>query len=418
MKHFLFRFMSTKMRRIDTLSPKKGIKLALTDRPGELIKVLQILYEHNINLSCLSTKPSLHYNNQNAKIIDISIDFETEKNETKVEAAIRKLKDFNQSVTFNSLKEVPWFPKSLLDLNKIGRDIKVGGETLLNDHPGFYDPIYKARRTEIEQDSKDFLFSENNNVNFVNYTEEENNLWTYMWDKITPLQNEYACDEFKENMDKLVKAKVLGREKIPQLRDINHYFKNTTKMFFRPTGGLLSSREFLNTLAFRVFPSTQYIRHKSKPLYTPEPDLIHEILGHCVMFSNEEFTNFTQEIGLASLGASDIEIQKLANIYWYTIEFGLCKQNSDLKIFGGGILSSPSELYNCFSGEVKHHEFSLKAMTELIPDICHIQTEYFIAPSFKKMVEEVRSYSTQINRSFNLSYHSEMNCVDVDRTII
>src|SRR6185436_1771625 len=124
------------------------------------------------------------------------------------------------------------------------------------------------------------------------------------------------------------------------LSEMNRSLKETTGFRLAPIEGLVETRAFLSWLSYRVMLSTQYVRHHSRPDYTPEPDIIHESIGHIPSFTNAEFADFSQFIGRGARIANDQQLEQLGRLYWFTVEFGLVEEGDSFKAFGAGLLSS------------------------------------------------------------------------------
>jgi len=225
-----------------------------------------------------------------------------------------------------------------------------------------------------------------------------------VYENLAPLLPTHACQEFNYAFQMLIKSCGYGPSRIPQLSDVSDFLSCCTGFTVRPVSGLLTSRDFLNGLAFRVFHSTQYIRHGSRPLYTPEPDICHELLGHVPLLTDPDFADFSQTIGLASLGANDAELGKLASLYWFTVEFGLCRQAGELRAYGAGLLSSVGELQYCVSSEPQFLPFDPSVAAEHPFPITEYQPVYFVAESFANAKEKLTEFCQSMPRPFSVRY--------------
>ncbi|XP_062374051.1 phenylalanine-4-hydroxylase [Sardina pilchardus] len=384
---------------------------SLKEEVGALAKALRLFEDKGINLVHIESRPS-HMNREEYEFF-INVDTTCSKALDEVIDGLRlEISGQVHELSRNKQKDtVPWFPHEIQDLDRFANQILSYGSELDSDHPGFTDAVYRARRKEFADIAYNYRHGQV--IPYVTYTEEEKTTWGVVFKELKTLYPTHACREHNRVFPLLEQYCGYRVDNIPQLEDISRFLQSCTGFRLRPVAGLLSSRDFLAGLAFRVFHSTQYIRHESKPMYTPEPDICHELLGHVPLFADPNFAQFSQEIGLASLGAPDDFIEKLATVYWFTVEFGLCKQGSEIKAYGAGLLSSFGELQYSLTDKPKVLPFDPEKTALQKYPITEFQPVYFVAESFEDAKEKVRKFAGTIPRPFTVRYNAYTQSVEV-----
>ena len=253
------------------------------------------------------------------------------------------------------------------------------------DHPGFRDHEYRARRNAIAAIAK--TYEPGSPIPHAPYTDLEHGVWQTIWEALRPAHREHACADYLDCIDRLA----LDTDRIPQMDEISRKVEAISGFRLEPVAGLVEPRVFLESLARGVFLSTQYIRHHSTPLYTPEPDVAHEIIGHAVTLASKRLAELNRLFGEAvSRTAVPTELDRLARVYWFTIEFGVLRENGALKAYGTGLLSSAGELHEMHKAELRPLDLQVAANT--IFDPTHYQATLFCANSFDEMYEMLREF--------------------------
>ena len=256
------------------------------------------------------------------------------------------------------------------------------------DHPGAHDPKYRKRRKEITTAAIEFHQQDptNREIPLLQYTEEENQVWQHVLQKLKPLHEKWACSWYKEGWKKMK----ISEDTIPQIRELSAQLQVLNGFRLEPIHGLVQPKEFLLKLSQNIMLCTQYIRHSSKPEFTPEPDIIHEVLGHVPMFTHPELNEFQQMIGQAAAIATDTELEWLNRIYWFTIEYGLIRENGEIKAFGAGLLGGIQDLTNAFTGKTIIIPFDIQTVINTDYNYSFEQPRFFVMASIGEVKEETR----------------------------
>lgn len=254
-------------------------------------------------------------------------------------------------------------------------------------HPGFNDAKYIARRKMFFDISRKYRL-QNIGLPKIDYLEEEEKIWRYVMHKLKDAHERKACSLYLCGK----KALQIDENKIPHLDELDKKLRRHHNIGLVAAEGLIDVGNFFQYLSNRLMPVTQFLRHGAEPEYTPEPDVVHDVIGHVPPLMNEEYTDIIQLIGLAVQNADQKTLQIWQRIYWFTIEFGLIEEKDDIKVFGSGLLSSFGEMEYCFSDAVDRRVFDMEEIISTDYDSSVMQNILFVIPSLTVLKTEIKRF--------------------------
>jgi phenylalanine-4-hydroxylase len=261
---------------------------------------------------------------------------------------------------------------------------------LADDHPGADDPDYRRRRNEIAAAA--LAWTPGAPIPRVEYTEAEHEIWRTVSRELAPKHERLACRAFREAKAKLA----LPTDRVPQLDEVSAGLEPLTGFSFHPAAGLVPLDEFYGSLADRVFHSTQYLRHPSAPLYTPEPDIVHEVIGHGNLLADPGIAEVKRLAGEAARRCETSEgLQYVADIFWFTLEFGVIWEDGQLRCYGAGLLSSYGEIEEFRGADVRPLDFHEMATLEY--DITHYQPILFACDGMGELTDRVGGFFAEFD---------------------
>ncbi|MFB2539038.1 MULTISPECIES: phenylalanine 4-monooxygenase [unclassified Acinetobacter] len=219
---------------------------------------------------------------------------------------------------------------------------------------------------------------------YIDYSEQEHQTWQALLTRQQANLGGKACQAYLDGLAKLN----LSIDQIPQLSHIDDVLQATTGWRTAPVPALISFSKFFNLLANKSFPVATFIRRPEDFDYIQEPDIFHEIVGHCPLLTHPAFASFTETYGKLGVNATKQERTFLARLYWFTVEFGLMGKTAEsYSIYGGGILSSPAETNYALSDVPEHRPFVIEDVLRTPYRIDKLQPIYYVIEDIEQLFE-------------------------------
>jgi len=230
---------------------------------------------------------------------------------------------------------------------------------------------------------------------YQDYTPRQHAVWAELVHRRRPQVDEYACKEYLEGYEIIG----LQDDRLPDLGAISDRIRPRTGWSATPVSGFLPGEAFFEMLAARKFPTTTWLRSQDSLEYIPEPDIFHDVFGHVPMHAHRVFADFLQHYGSICAQAMDADIlERLGRLFWYTVEFGLIRQNGKIKVYGSGVISSHRECTNVIEVGCAIREFNLDEVLATKVKVDEIQKRLFAIESFDQIYEAVQEAEKRLLR--------------------
>jgi phenylalanine-4-hydroxylase len=231
---------------------------------------------------------------------------------------------------------------------------------------------------------------------YERYTSEQHEVWSELVSRRLPQIQEYACEEYLEGCDIIE----LNHKRLPNLAAITKRLKPRTGWSTTAVSGFLPADAFFEMLEARMFPTTTWLRGRDSLAYIPEPDIFHDVFGHVPMHAHKVFADFLQHYGNVCAHLDDPQaLERLGRLFWYTVEFGLIRQDHKTKVYGSGVISSHGECTNVIEGGCEVRDFSLDEVLETPVKVDELQKVLFAIESFEQIYEAMHEAEKRVKES-------------------
>jgi len=222
--------------------------------------------------------------------------------------------------------------------------------------------------------------------NWTAYTAEEHSVWALLYERRMASLRHTGSHLFLEGAERIG----LGPDRVPDLADVNRRLGPRTGWAAVPVAGFLPARQFFACLAERRFPTTVTVRPRAQLDYLPEPDIFHDVFGHVPLHAHPVFSSLLQRFGAtACLADTEQQVQAMARLFWFTVEFGLIREPGGTKVYGSGLISSQGDAANALGPRCDRRPFSLDAVLGQAFAIDRLQSVLFVIDSFDQLFAAV-----------------------------